>query len=75
MSLTPDQVVETVKRKGFSISRRTLYNYEKEGLVPKPIFRNSRTTLYPEDTPDFLIKAWQAVHSDRYKRAKELMKQ
>ena len=75
--LTPDEVIREAGKLGVKVSRKTLYNYEKKGLVPKPIFRNSRTTLYPKETPAKLCASWAAVRStyriDRYAKAKEII--
>ena len=47
--VSPDEILQLVKNKDVVISRRTLNNYEKWGLIPAPIFRDSRTTDYPSD--------------------------
>ena len=46
--LEPDEVIAKLKGLGVDISRKTLYNWEKWGLIPEPVFRNSRTTEYPD---------------------------
>lgn len=46
--MKPDEVIEKLKKLGVLMSRRTLYNYEQEGLISKPDFRNSKTTDYPD---------------------------
>lgn len=46
--MSPDEVVENLKGLGATISRKTLYNWERGGLIPTATFRNSKTTDYPD---------------------------
>lgn len=48
--MSPDEVISELKKRGVSISRKTLYNWEQWGLIPSAGFRNSRTTEYPDNT-------------------------
>jgi hypothetical protein len=48
--MTPDEVVQALKELGVSVSRKTIYNWEQWGLIPQPVFRNSRQTDYPGET-------------------------
>ena len=46
----PDELVKKLKELGIrNISRKTLYNWEKAGLIPEATFRNSRTTEYSDE--------------------------
>lgn len=70
--ISPDEVVEKLKEIGISISRKTLYNWEKWGLIPEPLFRNSRTTDYPNETPAEAYAAWFFLNGDFKVRAKDV---
>lgn len=54
--MTPDEVIAELKKLGIKISRSTLLNYEKQGLIPGPKRGGAgkgkgRTTDYPDETP------------------------
>jgi len=73
--LKPEEVINEVKGRGYNISRKTLYNYEKEKLIPPPLYRNGNYTIYPKSTPEDVIKAWETVRyiqNNRYKLAREV---
>jgi hypothetical protein len=64
--MTPDEVVNTLKKMGVEITRRTLLNYENWGLIPKPkrggLGRGKgRTTYYPDETPAEAYAAWRSI--------------
>lgn len=65
--LTPNEVLERLKMLGISISRKTLYNYEKQGLVSEPAFRNSRNTDYPEHVFAEAYTSHIALHTIKLK--------
>lgn len=62
--MTPDKVIEVLKKIGINISRKTLYNYEKWGIVSKPVFRNSRSTEYLNRVVMEAFAAWKLLHGD-----------
>lgn len=45
--MTPDEIIDRLKRNDAKISRKTLYNWEKFGVISDAVFRNSRTAEYP----------------------------
>lgn len=48
--MTPNEILDTLKLLDIKISRKTLYNWEKSGVISAAIFRNSRTAEYPPET-------------------------
>ncbi|OEH86227.1 hypothetical protein BHU72_11875 [Desulfuribacillus stibiiarsenatis] len=56
--MSPDQVIKRVAELGITISRRTLNNYEKWGLISPVTFRNSRKAIYPEIVVVEVAAAW-----------------
>lgn len=61
--MTPNEVIEKLnKLYGITVSRKTLYNWEKWGLIPEPTFRNSRVTEYPEDIVFEAFAAYYLLH-------------
>jgi hypothetical protein len=62
-AVSPDEVVQALKELGVSVSRKTIYNWEKSNLIPEPIFRNSRVTDYPDETP---AEAYASITLKRY---------
>lgn len=60
--MNPDEVIEKLNEMGVSISRKTLYNYEQWGLIPKAIFRNSRTTIYSPETVAEAYASYRLLH-------------
>jgi hypothetical protein len=60
--MTPNEVIEKLSNMGISISRKTLYNYEKWGLISEPVFRNSRNTDYPNIVIEEVYAAWKLLH-------------
>jgi len=74
--LSPEEVIKDAKGRGYDISRKTLYNYEKELLISQPIFRDSKNTIYPKAVTEELIRAWEAVRyvqNNRYKLARKML--
>lgn len=56
IKVTPDEVIEKLKKLEVDTTRRTLLNYEKWGLVPEAVRGGAgkgkgRTTDYPDETP------------------------
>lgn len=45
--MTPDEILDKLKRNDAKISRKTLYNWEKAEVISAAVFRNSRTADYP----------------------------
>lgn len=60
--MTPDEVIGRLSKIEVNVSRKTLYNYEKWGLVSEPTFRNSRNTNYPACVVDEAYAAWTLLH-------------
>ena len=63
-NMSPDEVVaatniliKKINPKG-SISRKTLYNWEKWGLIPQAIYRDGKTTIMPEETVAEAYATW-----------------
>jgi len=50
LSMTPDIILDRLKRNNMKISRKTLYNWEKYEVINEATFRNSRTADYPDST-------------------------
>jgi len=62
--LSPDEIIRILKSAGVSISRKTLYNWEVWGLIPCPVFRNSRVTDYPERAWEEAYATYCLLHGD-----------
>ena len=62
--MTPNEIVDTLTKMGITISRKTLYNYEKWGLISTPLFRNSRNTDYPNHVIEEAFVAWRFLHGE-----------
>lgn len=62
--MNPNEVVEKLGEMGVKISRKTLYNWEQWGLIPQAIFRNSRATDYPQDTPFEAFASWFLMNKE-----------
>lgn len=65
--MTPDEIIEQLKKMGVEISRPTLSRYEKQELIPKPqrggLGRGGgRWTDYPENTVEQAYAAWSMMH-------------
>jgi hypothetical protein len=61
--VSPSEVIEKAKEYGVKISRSTLLNYEKWGLIPPPVRGGAgrgkgRTTNYPDETPGILVTSY-----------------
>lgn len=54
--MTPDEVVRNCSYLGITIHRRTLWNYEKIGLIP-PAVRTNKSANYPAETVELVLKA------------------
>lgn len=61
-NMSPDEVIETLRMLGVGISRKTLYNYEMQGLAPEAIFRNSRTTIYTREVVAETFASYSLLH-------------
>lgn len=65
-NLTPDEVCEALTSIGANVSRRTLLNYEEDGLIPVPQRggggRGGRYTDYPSETVEEAFAAWSLIH-------------
>lgn len=72
--MNPDEVVEIIKKMGISkISRRTLFRWEKEGLVPPAQRGNYGRGIgsfakYPYITPSEFYASWHLVYGDHETR-------
>lgn len=67
--MTPDEVIEQLKKIGIEISRPTLTRYEKQGLIPNPkrggLGRGGgRWTDYPDNTIEEAYASWQLMHGE-----------
>lgn len=67
--MTPDEVIEKLKRIGVEISRPTLTRYEKQKLIPEPkrgaLGRGGgRWTDYPVETVSQAYAAWSLMHGN-----------
>lgn len=65
--MTPDEVINNLKKIGVEISRPTLSRYEKQELIPIPkrggLGRGGgRWTDYPENTVEEAYAAWTMMH-------------
>ncbi len=65
--MTPDEVCDALVKIGANVSRRTLLNYEEDGLIPLPVrggFGRSkgRFTDYPNRTIEEAYAAWSFIH-------------
>ena len=65
--MTPDEVIEQLKKIGVEMSRPSLTRYEKQGLIPKPergaLGRGrGRWTNYPPETVAEAYAAWGLLH-------------
>lgn len=71
--LEPDEIIEKLRDAGVSMSRKTLYNWEQWGLIPKAEFRNSRQTDYPEHAWGETYASWR-LRQGQYRINKEALK-
>ncbi len=66
--MNPDQVLEGLAKLGVDLTRRTLLNYEKWGLIPKATRGGGgpggRFSLYPEGTIEEAYAAWSLMHGE-----------
>lgn len=67
LGVKPDEVISKLERIGVKITRRTLLNYEKFGLIPEPKRSGAgkgkgRTTDYPDETPAEAFAAYCLLH-------------
>lgn len=67
--MTPDQIIDTLKKFGVSLSRRTLLRYEEWGLIPNAIRGSGgrgvgRFTEYPENTAAEVFAAWHLLRDE-----------
>lgn len=63
--LEPDELIERLKKFGVTISRNTLLNWEKWGLVPPASYRNSRVTEYPDHAWAEAYASWKLKNGSR----------
>lgn len=71
--MNPDDVIKKLHAEGVIIQRKTLYNWEINGLISKPIFRNSRTTTYDAKVIDECIKVHDLIKKSRYELVRIIM--
>lgn len=69
LTMTPDEVIEKLRTMNVNISRRTLLNYEKWGLIPEARRGGAgrgkgRTTDYPDETVAEAFAAWQLMRGE-----------
>lgn len=69
MSLSPDIVIEQLKKIGVTISRPTLTRYENQGLIPKARRGGGgrgagRWTAYPDGTVEEAFASWSLMHGE-----------
>lgn len=67
VEMKPDEVVERLKVFGVDITRRSLFSWEKAGLVPEATRGNlgrgkGRTADYPEETVAEAVAYWVMTH-------------
>jgi hypothetical protein len=65
--MTPDEVISKLKELGVSISRQTLRNYGKWGLIPEPKRGSKgkgrgRYTDYPDEAVAEAFASWMLLH-------------
>lgn len=63
VTLSPDEVLGATQALGVKLSRRTLQQWTKDGLVPEPVTGSlgrgrGRFTDYPSDAPAHAAAAW-----------------
>lgn len=77
--MKPDEVIDELKKLGVEMSRSTLLNYEKWGLIPEPKRGGAgkgkgRTTDYPDDTPAEACAAWALMNGFQKLRREDVKK-
>lgn len=75
--MTPNEIIEKLKEHGITISRSTLLNYEKWGLIPEAKRGGAgrgkgRTSDYPDETFAEAYAAYELMHFYYRLRPKEL---
>lgn len=70
--MTPDEILSALKQQGIRICRKTLYNYEKRGLISPAYFRNSRTAEYHTEVVQQIADVYRLYNDPEYWRERAL---
>lgn len=71
--MTPDEVVVALAAKGIKLTRKTIYNYEMQGLISKPLLRTGKSCHYPTEVVEQAIEAHMLMsHQLEFYRTKYL---
>lgn len=60
--ITPPQMLEKLAERHLKIARRVILNYEEWGLIPKPIERTGKKTLYPQSAVYEFLASFRVMH-------------
>ncbi|MCW2277756.1 hypothetical protein [Heliophilum fasciatum] len=64
--MKPHEVIEKLKAKGIRISRATLSNWEKWGLIPASTPINGRDVAYPREAVAHAYASWALLHGNPF---------
>ena len=70
VALTPDEIISALERKGVSISRKTLINYEAGGFISKPDRGGhgqgrGRYTYYADNVPKTVYSIYHGYNTEK----------
>jgi len=70
--MSPNEIIVSLAGQGIKLSRKTLYNYEKRGLISPAYFRNSRSAEYPKEVVQQAADVYRQYNDPGYWRERAL---